>query len=170
MNLVVRELDAAAALGVRRTQFESAIDEIAAAMGADEVAGAGGRAADLMKLAPPGIDELFGVLSVVDARADYDVIVVDTAPTGHALRLLEMPEAAREWVQMLLRVLLKYRSLVRPGELAAELVDVSKSIRALQTLLRDRKETRFIVVTRAANVPRRETVRLLGRLPSSSTR
>ena len=91
-----------------------------------------------MKLAPPGIDELFGVLSVVDARADYDVIVVDTAPTGHALRLLEMPEAAREWVQVLLRVLLKYRSLVRPGQLAAELVDVSKSIRELQTLLRDR--------------------------------
>ena len=164
VNLVVRELDAAAALGVRRTQFESAIDEISAAIGADEVAGAGGRAAELMKLAPPGIDELFGMLSVVDARADYDVIVVDTAPTGHALRLLEMPEAAREWVQVLLRVLLKYRSLVRPGQLAAELVDVSKSIRELQTLLRDRKQTRFIVVTRAANVPRRETVRLLARL------
>ena len=164
VNLVVRELDAAAALGVRRTHFESAIDEIAAAMGADEVAGAGGHAAELMKLAPPGVDELFGVLSVVDARADYDVIVVDTAPTGHALRLLEMPDAAREWVHLLLRVLLKYRSLVRPGQLAAELVDVSKSIRELQTLLRDRKKTRFIVVTRAANVPRRETVRLLTRL------
>ena len=84
-----------------------------------------------MDLAPPGIDELFGMLSVVDARAAYDVIVVDTAPTGHALRLLEMPEAAREWMQVLLRVLLKYRALVRPGQLAAELVEVSKSIRAL---------------------------------------
>jgi arsenite/tail-anchored protein-transporting ATPase len=163
-NLAVRELDAAAALGVRRAQFESALDEIAAAIGADQVAGAGGSGAELMKLAPPGIDELFGVLSVVDARADYDLIVVDTAPTGHALRLLEMPEAAREWVQVLLRVLLKYRSLVRPGQLAAELVDVSKSIRELQTLLRDREQTRFVVVTRAATVPRRETERLLTRL------
>jgi anion-transporting ArsA/GET3 family ATPase len=72
-----------------------------------------------------------------------------------------MPQAAREWVQVLLRVLLKYRSLVRPGQLAAELVDVSKSIRELQTLLRDHRQTRFIVVTRAANVPRRETERLL---------
>ena len=43
------------------------------------------------------------------------LIVVDTAPTGHALRLLEMPDAARDWVQVLLRMLLKYRSLVRPG-------------------------------------------------------
>ena len=92
---------------------------------------------ELMNLAPPGIDELFGVLSVVDARASYDVIVVDTAPTGHALRLLEMPEAAREWMQVLLRVLLKYRALVRPGQLAAELVEVSKSIRELIALLRD---------------------------------
>ena len=76
-----------------------------------------------MNLAPPGIDELFGILSVFDARADYDAILVDTAPTGHALRLLELPDAAREWVQALLRVLLKYRGLMRPGELARELVD-----------------------------------------------
>ncbi len=82
-----------------------------------------------MDLAPPGIDELFGVLSVVEPAPPIDVIVVDTAPTGHALRLLEMPEAAREWMQVLLRVLLKYRSLVRPGQLAAELVEISKSIR-----------------------------------------
>jgi arsenite-transporting ATPase len=117
-----------------------------------------------MNLAPPGIDELFGILSVVDARAAYDVIVVDTAPTGHALRLLEMPEAAREWMQVLLRVMLKYRSLVRPGRLAAELVEVSKSIRELIALLRDAAATRFIAVTRAAELPRRETERLLKQL------
>jgi anion-transporting ArsA/GET3 family ATPase len=67
-------------------------------------------------------------------------------------------------MQVLLRVLLKYRNLVRPGQLAAELVDVSKSIRELQALLRDAAQTRFIVVTRAAEVPRRETARLLARL------
>src|SRR5207253_3736782 len=93
-NLVVRELDAARALDARRSQFEAAINEIASAFGSDEVNRPGGGAAELMNLAPPGIDELFGMLSVVDARAEYDVIVVDTAPTGHALRLLEMPDAA----------------------------------------------------------------------------
>jgi arsenite-transporting ATPase len=101
---------------------------------------------------------------VVDARQAYDVIVVDTAPTGHALRLLETPKAAREWTQVLLRMLLKYKSLVRPGRLAAELVDLSKSIRDLQALLRDPSQTRFIVVTRAADVPLRETARLVRRL------
>jgi anion-transporting ArsA/GET3 family ATPase len=65
---------------------------------------------------------------------------------------------------VLLRMLLKYKSLVRPGQLAAELVDVSKSIRELQTILRDASHTRFLVVTRAAEVPRFETERLLTRL------
>ena len=162
-NLVVRELDAARALAARRAQFGAALDEIASAVGADG-AGAASGAAGLINLAPPGIDELFGVLSVVAARAAFDVIVVDTAPTGHALRLLEMPEAARQWLQVLLRVLLKYRALVRPGQLAAELVEVSKSIRELIALLRDAKTTKFIVVTRAAELPRRETARLLARL------
>jgi arsenite-transporting ATPase len=150
------------ALSMRRKDFEAALAEIAAALG---VGGdAAGGASELMQLAPPGIDELFGMLSVVDARADYDVIVVDTAPSGHALRLLEMPDAAREWTQLLLRVLLKYKSLVRPGRLAAELVEVSKSIRELQTLLRDPAHARFVAVTRAAEVPRHETGRLLARL------
>ena len=75
-----------------------------------------------------------------------------------------MPDAAREWVQVLLRVLLKYRTLVRPGQLAGELVKLSKSIRALQALLRDPVAARFIVVTRAGAVPRAETARLLDRL------
>jgi arsenite-transporting ATPase len=162
-NLDVRELDAARALSERRAQFEGALDEIASAVGI-EGAGAPISVSGLINLAPPGIDELFGILSVVDARSAYDVIVVDTAPTGHALRLLEMPDAAREWIQVLLRVLLKYRTLVRPGRLAEELVEVSKAIRELIALLRDANTTKFIVVTRAAELPRRETERLLRRL------
>jgi arsenite-transporting ATPase len=161
-NLVAREVDAPRALALRRADLEAALDEIASALGAGAVDAA--QSAELVDLAPPGVDELFGMLSVFEAREDYDVIVVDTAPTGHALRLLEMPDVAREWVQLLLRVLLKYRSLVRPGQLAAELVRLSQSIRELQRLLQDKSHTRFIVVTRAAQVTRAETERLLVRL------
>ena len=146
----------------RRAQFEGGAGRDRRGIRRRSATGARDRRPrELIDLAPPGIDELFGVLAVVDARAEYDVIVVDTAPTGHALRLLEMPEAAREWMQVLLRVLLKYRSLVRPGQLAAELVELSKSIRELIALLRDATTTRFIVVTRAAELPRLETERLL---------
>ena len=173
-NLFVRELDAARALAARRADLEKAFDEIAATVGAGSMSRATGSAAEVIDLAPPGIDELFGMLEVVRLIASprgadsptepFDVVIVDTAPTGHALRLLEMPEDARAWVQVLMRMLLKYKSLVRAGQLAAELVDVSKTIRALQTMLRDAAQTRFLVVTRAAEVPRFETERLLDRL------
>jgi arsenite-transporting ATPase len=172
-NLDVRELDAARAFAQRRAEIEAALDEIASTIGAGggaestaavHVRGPSSAASQLINLAPPGIDELFGILSVFDVRGAYGLIVVDTAPTGHALRLLEMPDTAREWTQVLLRMLLKYRALVRPGRLAEELVAVSKSIRELQILLHDATRTRFIVVTRAAGVPMRETRRLLARV------
>ena len=163
-NLRVREIDAPRALASKRVELEAALTEIVSTIGQGAPATGADRAAELINLAPPGIDELFGIVSVVDARADYDAIVVDTAPTGHALRLLELPDAAREWIQALLRVLLKYRGLMRPGELARELVALAKSIRALQALLRDRTQTRFITVTRAGETPRLETERLFKRL------
>ena len=178
-NLQVRELDAAAALTKRRRDLEPALHDIVAAFGSRQlVAESGYGVHELMELAPPGIDELLGILEVAECVAtgptgaaaprlpdeNQDLVIVDTAPTGHALRLLEMPDAAREWVQVLLRVLLKYRQLVRPGQLAKELLDLSKSIRGLQGLLHDPVATRFIVVTRAAAVPRLETERLIARL------
>jgi len=172
-NLDVRELDAARAFAERRQRIEAALGDISSAFGASDarastsglhVHGPSAAASELIALAPPGVDELFGVLSVVDARHQYDLILIDMAPTGHALRMLELPDAVREWMQVLLRMLLKYKSLVRPGRLAEELVDLSKSIRELQAMLRDEARTRFVVVTRAAEMPTRETTRLLGRL------
>jgi arsenite-transporting ATPase len=154
-NLVACELDAVRAFRHKRESIETALGQLS---------GAAPAAARLLDLAPPGIDELFGVMALVEARAAHDVIVVDTAPTGHALRLLAMPDAAREWTRALLRLMLKYRDVVRPGPLAEELVGASRSIRALQTSIRDPDATRFVVVTRAARLPMAETVRLLSRL------
>jgi arsenite-transporting ATPase len=157
-NLRVRELDAARALAVRRAALASALDELGDAF---DTGGGGARASNLLDLAPPGVDELFGMLSVFAAGADFDRIVVDTAPTGHALRLLEMPQIVHEWVQLLMRVLLKYKAVAAPGALGAELVDLARAIRELRRLLADARQTRFVVVTRMADVPAAETARLL---------
>jgi len=49
----------------------------------------------------PGMDELGNLLWIgehVD-RAEYDLIVVDAAPTGETLRLLSLPEASRWWIE-----------------------------------------------------------------------
>ena len=69
-NLHVRELDAPAVLAARRTDLEAALNEIAEAVGADRSAIGGGRGvSELMDLAPPGVDELFGILEVADLLA-----------------------------------------------------------------------------------------------------
>src|SRR5688572_15041244 len=54
--------------------------------------------ARLLKLSLPGIDEVVGLLEVVrmarngePGAARFDRVVVDTAPTGHTLRLLAAP-------------------------------------------------------------------------------
>jgi arsenite-transporting ATPase len=121
---------------------------------------------ELMDLAPPGLDELFGVLTLVDSllRTDpppHDMVIVDTAPTGHALRLLAMPAGALEWVHALLGILLKYRAVMGLGELASDLLDVARELRELAALLRDVSRTRVVAVTRPAALPRLETARLL---------
>jgi hypothetical protein len=122
----------------------------------------------LMDLAPPGLDELFAVLSIVEALLErhppVDVVVLDTAPTGHALRLLEMPATALGWVHALLAILLKYREVVGLGEVAAELVATARRLRELGALLTDAGRARAVAVTRAAELPQRETARLLARL------
>ena len=53
--------------------------------------------ADAFETAPPGLDELVSLLKVLDLlrSGDHDRVVLDTAPTGHTLRLLALLEAAR---------------------------------------------------------------------------
>src|SRR4029078_9408376 len=107
---------------------------------------------DLTALAPPGIDELFALVAVTDALTrdgaqGPETVVLDTAPTGHDLRLLALPESSREWIQALLAVLLKYRQVVGLGRLAEELVEMSKKLRGLEALLRDPARTAFVAVT-----------------------
>ena len=50
---------------------------------------------------PPGGDELFSLLELKRhvEGGDWDVIVVDCAPTGETLRLLSFPEVARWWLE-----------------------------------------------------------------------
>src|SRR3954462_14774451 len=53
---------------------------------------------------PPGGDELFSLLAL-KAHAEsgeWDVIVVDCAPTGETLRLLSFPDAAKWWLEKML--------------------------------------------------------------------
>lgn len=163
-GLRARELDPAAAFEDWRSRHRNALG---GALGA--LAGKSGEAViqRVLEITPPGLDELVSLSTILDAVLEEDgpdVAVVDTAPTGHALRLLEAPELALEWDRTLLSILLKYREAAGLGSLAEGLVKLSRSLKRLLALLRDPARARFVAVTRAAELPRLETVRLLDEL------
>jgi arsenite-transporting ATPase len=126
-----------------------------------------------LDLSLPGLDELLGLLEIcrrVEAR-EYGSILVDTAPTGHALRLLAMPELIRQWLAALDAMLAKHRFLKRrfggscpADELDKFLADFAAAINRLEALLRDPHHCRFIPVTLAAGVVLQETAALLRQL------
>src|SRR3979411_2405940 len=49
---------------------------------------------------PPGADELFSLLALKrhHEAGEFDVLVVDCAPTGETLRLLSFPDVSRWWL------------------------------------------------------------------------
>jgi arsenite/tail-anchored protein-transporting ATPase len=169
-NLKVREIDPSRELDRIRTRYSKSIDALFDRMVGQEpgdvhLDASHDRAAmqHLIELAPPGIDELAAVIEVVDAIETGAVrtIVIDTAPTGHALRLLEMPELVHDWTKALMSILLKYQSVAGIGELGPALVRLSQGLGRLRALLTDPARTSFIVVTRGAALPREETLDLL---------
>jgi arsenite-transporting ATPase len=171
-NLMVRELDASRGFAALRDRFAHGIEQLLDRTGG----GSGDRQVlhDLLALAPPGVDELVAIIQVVEnldsagGASAGDLIVIDTAPTGHALRLLEMPALVHDWVKAVMAILLKYRPVVGVGELGEALLRLSQGLARLRALLADPARTRFVVVTRPAALPRAETVRLLVRLEAAS--
>jgi arsenite/tail-anchored protein-transporting ATPase len=172
-TLRAREIDAASLFAARRRRYLDTVDAVFDALrGGSRFDPTYDRVVveDLIDLAPPGIDELLGILTVTEALAGgaeaavCDIAVVDTAPTGHALRLLAMPEAALEWVHAFMAILLKYRSVMGLGEIGQDLVTMARDLRGLRALLGDPARATVVAVTRPAALPRLETQRLLARL------
>jgi len=116
----------------------------------------------LVEIAPPGADELFAITRLADLIADdsQSAIIVDTAPTGHFLRLIDLPATAGEWVREFMRILLRYRDLIPAGSLGEELIRASKSLHALETAMQS-DTTRVIVVTRPERIVIAESKRLI---------
>ena len=174
-NLMVRELDPRQVFAALRQRFSAAIEELfvrlSGAPAAAQVATHDRQVMhDLLDLAPPGVDELVAIIEVTEALlardepAVYHLVVIDTAPTGHALRLIEMPSLVHEWVRAVMAILLKYQPVVGVGDLGAVLLQLSRGLGRLRELMTDPVRCRFVSVTRPAVLPRAETTRLLERL------
>ena len=116
----------------------------------------------LVQIAPPGADELFAIDRLAELVADpsQEAIIVDTAPTGHFLRLVDLPKSAGEWVREFMRILLRYRELVPAGSLGEELIRASRALHALEETMRS-NAARVFVVTRPERVVIAESRRLI---------
>jgi len=163
-GLIVRQMDASAAFARVRDTYQDRIDALFDSLVARGIDVQQDRAIlrDLLALAPPGIDELFALSLLGDAIAErrFARIIVDPAPTGHLLRLLDMPAIALDWTHRLMRLMLKYREIVGLGDTAQELLDFAKRTRALDQLLHSPQAT-MVLVTLDEPIVRAETARLV---------
>jgi arsenite-transporting ATPase len=117
---------------------------------------------ELVELTPPGIDEIaaLGTISELLDENRYDAIILDTAPTGHLIRFLELPEVALSWIRTFMKLLLKYQNVVRATEVAEELVALSKSIKRVLALLTDAETCEFVGVAIPERMSLEETIDL----------
>ncbi len=125
----------------------------------------------------PGASEaaLMDRLSQVieDGLEKYDMIVFDTAPTGHTVRLMTLPESMKIWMDGLIE---NRRRNDKARELwAPDLNDRSDPIRdrletrrarfaMLRDIILDKDISSFVFVTRPASIPVSETVRAIKEL------
>jgi arsenite-transporting ATPase len=168
-NLSALEIDAQKALSQFKVKYEGQIKRIfdtSTYLDQDDIN-------SFFALPIPGIDEVMGFKAIVDLieEAKFDKYIVDTAPTGHALRLLTLPELLDEWIKVLAKMRWKYRYMVEsfsgkynPDEGDDFLVDMKKTVKRIEGLLKDQKRCEFIAVTIPEDMAILETERLVNNL------
>ncbi|OEU22599.1 anion-transporting ATPase, partial [Fragilariopsis cylindrus CCMP1102] len=186
-NLYASEINAEEALNDFRESLASFdVDRLAQSMGIpiDLLDGLGLREfSGLLNNPPPGLDELVALGNVMDDNKvnDYDVIIVDTAPTGHTLRLLALPQFLDGLLGKLIKLRMKLSGVASTlqaflGDSAAKeraqtmdnamdrLDEFRIKIKNMEVALRDESRTDFVVVTIPTKLAVAESKRLVSEL------
>jgi arsenite-transporting ATPase len=168
LGVRLRQVEAAAEWEAFREEFRGQVEELFGGLSGRGLSAPVDREVveRLVDLAPPGVDEAMALGDVIDLLEgrEYNALVLDTAPTGHLLRLLEMPAVALDWSHALLRLLLRYREVVGLGGTAERVLRFARTLRGLRARLEDGAHTLFLAVAlpEALSIP--ETERLALRL------
>ncbi|SES22993.1 ArsA family ATPase [Salipaludibacillus aurantiacus] len=129
------------------------------------------RQMDLAK-SSPGADEaaLFHRLAslILEEEQNYDLLVFDTAPTGHTLRLLSLPELMGVWMDGMLERRKKtnehYTQMIYDGEPVDDpifqvLQNRRQTFAKVREILLDKEITGFLFVLNPERLPIQETKR-----------
>jgi len=183
-SLSAMEVDPSAAL----KEFKSIVDSLirTSQISDSEVASFSGTIKDLGEIfdtLPAGTDEVVALAKVINLikKGGFDRIVLDTAPTGHTLRMLSTPGFIAELIdrvliisekvnsnptiRMFLSGAAKGRDLDAVQESAkATLLDFQMQMYDLEDLFSNSQQTEFVIVTIPTELATRESIRLLNDL------
>ncbi len=125
----------------------------------------------------PGADEAAAMQQLIEYLDDprFERVVIDTAPTGHTLRLLELPEVMDSMAGRLLKMREQFSGLMdgikgmfgagtESEKPMAQLEELAERIERLRTVLRDPEKTDFRVVMVPEKMSVLESERLVRRL------
>jgi len=116
----------------------------------------------------PGVDETMALLRLAELATDarWQRVVIDTSPTGHTLRLLDLPRTFTHLLALLDAMQEKHRFMVRAlmhryrtDDADAFLDAMRTRVASLTRLLGDRARCAAVLVTREEPVVLAETVR-----------
>jgi arsenite-transporting ATPase len=169
-NLWGAELDALMELEGNWGAVKRYITQVLQARGLDGV-----QAEELAIL--PGMDEIFGLVRMKRHydENEYDVLIIDSAPTGTALRLLSLPEVSgwymRRFYKPLQGISMVLRPLVEPifrpiagfslpdKEVMDAPYEFYEQIEALEKVLTDNTQTSVRLVTNPEKMVIKESLR-----------
>jgi arsenite/tail-anchored protein-transporting ATPase len=120
---------------------------------------------ELLEFVPPGLDEVLAIFRIIELLGGpFEKLIVDMAPTGHALELLRMPERILVWARLLLKSLAAHRKLALARKAAVKIAELEVRARELSQALRSSRQVQIFVVMLAEPLPDRENERLLDEL------
>ena len=125
----------------------------------------------------PGADEAAAMRQLLEYLDDprFDRVIVDTAPTGHTLRLLQLPEIMDSMIGRVMKLRNRFSGMMDgikgmfgggddDADPTADLNELQQRIERLRAVLRDPAQTDFRVVTIPEEMSVVESERLVARL------
>jgi len=111
---------------------------------------------NFLVMSMPGLDEVMAIIKIANIlnSREYDLIILDTAPTGHTTVFLSLPEKMLKWVEVADMMMEKHRYITKrfvgkyvKDECDEFLESQKKDISKVKKLLTDSKTTELVPVT-----------------------